>query len=285
MTVVDTRNAVQELQRRVRGAVIEPGRPGWEAATQAFNLSFVQEPTLVAVPEDERDVVAIVEYAKDDGLRVAPQRTGHNAAPLGDLSDSDPAQDRPAAGRLHRRRPHRPGALGREVGDGRAARVRDRARRAARLDARTSASSATRSAAGSAGTRASTAWPRTASRAIELVTADGELRRVDAEHEPELFWALRGGGGELRRRDRDRVRALPDRARSTPGVLFFPFERAARGAARVARVDADAAGRGHLGRPAAAVPAVRAVPEPLRGQSFVVVEAVVPRRARRTARR
>ena len=60
MTVVETRNARQELQRRVRGAVIEPGGPGWEAATQAFNLSFVQEPTLVAVPEDERDVVAIV---------------------------------------------------------------------------------------------------------------------------------------------------------------------------------------------------------------------------------
>ncbi|MFJ9810809.1 FAD-binding oxidoreductase [Streptomyces sp. NPDC101158] len=31
--------------------------------------------------------------------------------------------------------------------------------------------------------------------AIELVTADGEVRRVDAAHDPELFWALRGGGG------------------------------------------------------------------------------------------
>jgi len=32
-------------------------------------------------------------------------------------------------------------------------------------------------------------------RAVELVTADGQLRRVDAEHEPSLFWAIRGGGG------------------------------------------------------------------------------------------
>jgi len=32
-------------------------------------------------------------------------------------------------------------------------------------------------------------------RAIELVTADGELRRVDADHDPDLFWSLRGGGG------------------------------------------------------------------------------------------
>ena len=32
-------------------------------------------------------------------------------------------------------------------------------------------------------------------RAIELVSADGEPRTVDAENEPDLFWALRGGGG------------------------------------------------------------------------------------------
>ncbi len=31
--------------------------------------------------------------------------------------------------------------------------------------------------------------------AIELVTADGEARRVDHDHDPDLFWALRGGGG------------------------------------------------------------------------------------------
>ena len=33
--------------------------------------------------------------------------------------------------------------------------------------------------------------------AVELVTADGELIRTDADHDPELFWALRGGGGNF----------------------------------------------------------------------------------------
>ena len=32
-------------------------------------------------------------------------------------------------------------------------------------------------------------------RAIEVVTADGEARTVDADNDPDLFWALRGGGG------------------------------------------------------------------------------------------
>jgi len=32
-------------------------------------------------------------------------------------------------------------------------------------------------------------------RAVELVTADGQLRRIDADHDPSLFWAIRGGGG------------------------------------------------------------------------------------------
>ena len=33
--------------------------------------------------------------------------------------------------------------------------------------------------------------------AADVVTADGELRRVDAEHDPDLFWAIRGGGGNF----------------------------------------------------------------------------------------
>ena len=59
----------------------------------------------------------------------------------------------------------------------------------------TSASSATRSAAASAGSAARYGVAANSVTAIEVVTADGDIVRTDADHEPDLFWALRGGGG------------------------------------------------------------------------------------------
>ena len=61
--------------------------------------------------------------------------------------------------------------------------------------------------------------------ALELVTADGELVRTDAEHHPDLFWALRGGGGNF-----GVVTAIEFAVHPVDelyaGALFFPFERA-----------------------------------------------------------
>ena len=85
--------------------------------------------------------------------------------------------------------------------------------------------------------RASTAWPPTACTAIELVTADGRLVRVDADTEPDLFWALRGGGGSFGVVTAIEFELYPI-AEVYAGMLVFPMERAGRGAARLARVDA-----------------------------------------------
>jgi FAD/FMN-containing dehydrogenase len=57
--------------------------------------------------------------------------------------------------------------------------------------------------------------------AAELVTADGELRRVDAEHEPDLFWAIRGGGGNFGVATRFQYR-LQDVSFVTGGMLILP---------------------------------------------------------------
>jgi FAD/FMN-containing dehydrogenase len=57
--------------------------------------------------------------------------------------------------------------------------------------------------------------------AAEIVTADGRLRRVDSQHEPDLFWALRGGGGNFGVVTRILFRLSP-LPRFTGGMLILP---------------------------------------------------------------
>ena len=69
------------------GTVLAPGDHGWDAARQAFNTDIDQQPAAIAMPADAVDVASALRFAARHGLRVAPQRTGHNAGPLGDLRD------------------------------------------------------------------------------------------------------------------------------------------------------------------------------------------------------
>jgi FAD/FMN-containing dehydrogenase len=57
--------------------------------------------------------------------------------------------------------------------------------------------------------------------AAEIVTADGEIRRVDAEHDPDLFWAIRGGGGNFGVATRFLLR-LHDVGTVVGGMLILP---------------------------------------------------------------
>ena len=72
--------------------------------------------------------------------------------------------------------------------------------------------------------------------AVEIVTPGGRLTRADANNEPDLFWAVRGGGGSVGVVTALELTLYPVRELYA-GVLFFPIERSARSAARLARVD------------------------------------------------
>src|SRR5581483_7147071 len=82
---VPRRLPAMRTNTRTTDCLIEPGDPAWTAATGTFDLTVAQEPALVALPETEADVVAVVDFAREHGMQVAPQRTGHNAKPLGPL--------------------------------------------------------------------------------------------------------------------------------------------------------------------------------------------------------
>ena len=226
-----------------------------------------QQPALVALPEDADDVIAIVDVRPPNAAcRSPPQRTGHNAEPLGALDDvillkTDPLQ-------------------GVEIdAERRVARVRAGAKwddvvpRASELGlaalhgSTPDVSVAGYSLGGGVGWYArKLGLPRTASPRSSSSPPTAELRRVDHEHEPELFWALRGGGGNF-----GVVTALEFALYPInevyAGVLFFPYERAQRGAARLARVDArrvpdEVTSVGRILQ----FPPLPELPEPLRGR-------------------
>src|SRR5688500_20067174 len=85
MTMIDPAPALRDL---CGGAIALPGDDGYDAARQGFNLAVDQRPAAVAYPADASEVADVVRFARAAGLRVAPQATGHNSGPLGDLSDS-----------------------------------------------------------------------------------------------------------------------------------------------------------------------------------------------------
>ena len=109
-------------------------------------------------------------------------------------------------------------------------------------------------------------------RAFEVVLASGERLRVDADHEPELFWALRGGGGRFAV-----VTALELEAHPVPeasaGMLAWPAERAAEVLEQFRRWTWDVPeALGAVFR-YLALPDVDGVPAPLRGRRIVAVIA------------
>ena len=246
--------AIETLDTRIRGEVVGPADPGYDQARQAWNLAADQRPALVAFPESADDVVEIVRYAGENGLRVAPQGTGHNASPLtwdqdtvllstsrmrGVVIDVPGRRARVGAGTLwlevtDPRVRARAGAAGRLLARRRRRRLQPRRRRElARPQARPVGQQ----------------HPGDRDRDRRRAPAP---RRRRARRRPVLGDARRRR--QLRRRDRDGDRPLPARrALRRRDVLAVGALR--RGPARLARVDADRAGRGHLVRPHHADPA------------------------------
>ncbi|MEA2124130.1 MAG: hypothetical protein QOI80_912, partial [Solirubrobacteraceae bacterium] len=79
---------LRTLRALTTGAVVAPADPGYDEARLAWNLAADQRPEAVVLPENETDVAFAVAYAREAGLRVSVQGTGHNPLPLGDMSGS-----------------------------------------------------------------------------------------------------------------------------------------------------------------------------------------------------
>ena len=79
---------LNDLSSRLDGRVVGPEDARWSEARRAWNLAVEQRPAAVAMPQSAQDVMSLVEVAREHGLRVAPQGTGHSAAPRASLERS-----------------------------------------------------------------------------------------------------------------------------------------------------------------------------------------------------
>jgi UDP-N-acetylenolpyruvoylglucosamine reductase len=263
---------VDALRDLIGGHVVLPGEDGWELARQAWNLAADQHPVAVAFVETAADVAAVVDYARVRGLRVATQATGHFAGSLDGFEDT-------ILVKTSRMR-------GLEI---------DPETRTARAEAgvlweEVSVAAAEHGLAGLAGSSpdvgvvgytlgGGVGWlarryglAANSVVAVELVTADGRIVRADRGTEPDLFWAVRGGGGSFGIVTAIEFALYPV-AEVYAGVLFFPFERAAEvlnaWSAWIEDTPEEITSAGRLMQ----FPPIPDIPEPMRGRSFVLVEA------------
>jgi FAD/FMN-containing dehydrogenase len=212
------------LAAAITGDIVAPGDAEYDLARRAWTLLADQRPALVAFPTDATDVVDIVAYARRAGLKVAPQGTGHNGIALPSLADTilvstqrmrgvdvdvEAQTARVAAGTLwievtEATTPHGlfplsgsspdVGVVGYTVGGGLSWLARKHGLAANHVTA------------------------------IELVTPEGELVRATAEEHADLFWAVRGGGGNFGVVTALEFRLFPY-GTVYGGMMLFPYER------------------------------------------------------------
>jgi FAD/FMN-containing dehydrogenase len=262
---------LQCVNDRLAGRILAPGDDGWDESRIAFNLLIDQRPAMIALPADPHDVTMIVRLAAEHALRVAPQATGHNAGPLGDLSES-------ILLRTSAMNEVRVDVENRSARAGAGARWQDLVPQASQhgLAALHGSSPSVGivgySLGGGVGWYARRFGLQSNSvTAVELVTADGRQLRASAESEPDLFWALRGGAGNF-----GVVTAIEfdlyEVSEIYAGALFFPYERSGEVLQAYNEWQADLPDEATTAGRMMQFPPFEQVPEPVRGKSFAIVE-------------
>lgn len=184
-----------DLVDQVRGPVLTAADPGLAAEVATFNLAIAHRPAVAVGATGPADVAAAVRWAAANGLPVAVQATGHG--PVHAILDA-------VLITTSRMRAVTVDVVRRTATVGAGARWSDV------IDATAphglTGVSGSSSAVGVVGyclgggmgpLSRQYGFGADQVRSIELVTADGVVRHLDAESEPDLFWAVRGGKGSF----------------------------------------------------------------------------------------
>lgn len=190
-------DALGGLDSRIEGRVLLPGEDGFAEATLIWNRMIDKTPAAVIQPKSASDVVVVVDFARENGLELSIKGGGHNIAGLA-LSNGGLTLDFGLMRETHvdvsrRTVTVQPGC---NLGDV------DRATQAHGLATTLGFVSETGVAGLTLGggfgylTRQH-GWTVDDLLEVEMVTADGEVIRASRSRNEDLFWALRGGGGNF----------------------------------------------------------------------------------------
>ena len=220
------RAAVQELGESLRGNLLLPGHAAYDDARRVLNASISKFPALIVQPRGAADIRRAVDFARGSSLLVAVKCGGHShsgkstcdGGMMIDLSLMRGVRVSPSERIAYV-------SGGSLLGD---------------MDNETMqfglvTSAGTVSHTGVAGLTLGGGFGRVARRfglsldnvrAVDVVTADGELRHASADENPELYWGVRGGGGNFGVVTSFEFELHPMQREVVGGNIVFPFSQA-----------------------------------------------------------
>ena len=217
---------MEQLAATFRGALFRPGDAGYDEARQLYNGMIDKRPALIARCADAGDVVAAVNFGREQGLLIAVRGGGHNGAGLGsvdgglmiDLSAMRAVEVDPARREVR----VQGGCVWNDV---------DKATSPHGLAVPTGFLSST----GVGGLTLGGGLGYLTRRygltidnllAVDIVLADGRQITASADEHADLFWAVRGGGGNFGVVTSFLFRGQPAGPTVYGGPIFWPLEHA-----------------------------------------------------------
>ncbi len=216
---------LQQLKASLRGALLLPGDAGYDTARRVRNLSIDKHPALIIQPSGVSDIRTAVSFAREKDLLLAVKCGGHSYSGKStcdgglqlDLSsfrhvrvDTASRTAYVAGGSLLGEMDHEAMSLGLVTTAG------------------------TVSHTGVGGLTLGAGFGRLARRfglaldnvkAVDIVNADGELRHASKDENPDLYWAVRGGGGNFGVVTAFEFGLHPMQRQVIGGAMIFPIDR------------------------------------------------------------
>ena len=192
-----TSSGTPRLQDQIAGRVISPDSDEFDDARRVWNADIDKRPAIIAQCESAADVSTALRYAVAEGLPIAVRGGAHSMSGACSVDDGlvhRPQPDEPGGGRTAT--PRRAGRGGALLGDLDAATQAYGLAVPAGLVSHTGVGGLTLGGGMGWLTR-KPASPSTTWSSARVVTADGEVRDASDDENPDLFWAIRGGGGNF----------------------------------------------------------------------------------------